>query len=680
MVHDGNKEVVDVTKSTSESNKKNSFIEKLRSAIVDPFRHQKNRKINVKSLVSPQFTLDKILVFIETSNRFLNGNTNFTRFDKLMRSYDRLYTSDGMNAANTFFNMCVSFWTVVDAVANIFRAYETRYLNAKDENQPPEPNPLEDLQASLDDANNNIAIVSDLFQTIGRMGELDDIFAESDRDDDEDNSAPILKRTLLQGKLQEADDNDDEYDNGRDDDANNEVENTKESLHSEKQQINVQQKYPPELSAEKNRHDLSHPAHVVGGNSANNRQTLYSEQTDRKEHFNLLGPFQQIRRFSMKSDSYSKINIQSATKTIIVQPPNLELQKAINDRVVHTLIRNKRSNLGQYDFGIDRFVYVMTKMNNVLNSNTNNRQLNRFTRAFNDLFASDGLSAFNGFYTLLASFWTIVDAVANVFRFNEARIRDQIQQNQAENQPDPLADLQTELDDTNANLEEVAELVTTLDAAAGARVDNVAGNEFRRSGVKNKKKKKKTAGSRRKKPSKPSIPTTPQPTRHFYNPVTRGSYHHIQPALSSSWQPMDRNWSPINPQSPVETNRNFYYPVVYSGDNLSNRQNNPLPPSTLHRNFSPILNRRSTSVGHQMKNPQHSLIPAVNRHAMNYDNNPVIGRLSHLQSSSEINRHIYPVRNDDYIRKYSSRTGLHPSTVSGQRYRKSSAIVQPKRK
>ena len=143
---------------------------------------------------------------------------------------------------------------------------------------------------------------------------------------------------------------------------------------------------------------------------------------------------------------------------------------------------------------------------------------------------------------------------------------------------------------------------------------------------------------------------------------------------------MDRNWSPINPQSPVETNRNFYYPVVYSGDNLSNRQNNPLPPSTLHRNFSPILNRRSTSVGHQMKNTQHSLIPAVNRHAMDYDNNPVIGRLSHLQSSSEINRHIYPVRNDDYIRKYSSRTGLHPSTVSGQRYRKSSAIVQPKRK
>ena len=493
--------------------------------------------------------------------------------------------------------MWVSLWTVIDAVANVIRAYETRFLNAINENQPPEPNPLEDLQASLDDANNNIAAVSDLFQTLARMGEFDDTSTER-RDNGEAKSAQILKRTTLRGTLQDEEEDDDTEDSRATADYENSEKETNNPLYSKGQQeVHNQQNYQPSTSQAETNRQLFYPANL-GSHSASNRPILHST-TERNAHLNPVSDFRRIQQFPVKSDPDNKINRrqtfvhESTPKTTDTHPYKLELHRAFDDRSARSRTRSKRSYL-EYDFGIDRFVYVMRKMNNVLNSNTNNRQLNRFTASFNNLFASNGLVAFNTFYTLLASFWTVVDAVTNIFRFNEARVRDGVQRNQDENKPDPLADLQTELDDTNANLEEVAELVTTLDEAA-ARLEILADDEFDRSGMKNKKKKKsKKHNSRRRK-----RPTTPQPTRPTYIPVTHRSYWvtqdhsyskaganpYIQPASASDrWQPIHNNWSPIIPQSSAESTRNIYYPVVSYASKISNSQNNPLPSTTMQSN------------------------------------------------------------------------------------------------
>ncbi|EFX76990.1 hypothetical protein DAPPUDRAFT_306037 [Daphnia pulex] len=661
-----------VTKSMSESNKNNSV------TVMKTWRSrfermtQTSRKLNAKSLVSPQLTLDKIYLFIDTVNNILNGNTSDTKFNRMVKTWGVLYTSSGAQALNNFLNMWVSLWTVIDAVANIFRAYETRFLNTFNENQPPEPNPLEDLQASLDDANNNIAAVSGLFQTLARMGEVDDTEMF------DDGQAQILKRTLPQDPLQEEDD---DTENNR---AAAHYERSdrerKDPVYSKGQEVNILASQRSQL--ETNRHSFS-PA-KFGSDSANNRQNLLYSITERNAHnLNPVSDSLQIQRFSVKSDPDNRINRrqtlvhESTPKSTSTHPSNLELHRA-----AHSPTRSKRSYL-EYDFGIDRFVYVMRKMNNVLNSNTNNRQLNRFTSSFNNLFASNGLVAFNTFYTLLASFWTVVDAVTNIFRFNEARIRDGIQRNQDQNKPDPLADLQAELDDTNANLEEVAELVTTLDQAA-ARLETVTGDEFDRSGVKNKKKKKKSKKSKKhnSRRRKPSLQTTPQPTRYPYPyPVTHSysvtrdnsfsTHPPIQPASSDRWKPIYSNWSPVIPQSSAESNRNIYhYPAVSYASQISNSQNNnPLPSSTTYSYFSPA----NIAVGRT--NPQPPSI-AENRNAMNYDN-----RMSNSQqqSSPEINRHAYPASNNDHA-KYNSWVGLHRSTASGQRYRKASAIVQPRRK
>lgn len=123
--------------------------------------------------------------------------------------------------------------------------------------------------------------------------------------------------------------------------------------------------------------------------------------------------------------------------------------------------RSKKAYLAS-NFGVDRFVAFMTYANNVMNSRSGNVRLNRFTRAFTELFNSDGLTAFNVFYTLSANFWTVVDAVANVVRVGEGRIKDQIEEEQAANEPDPLEELRDSFDDTNNNLADVSNLVRIL--------------------------------------------------------------------------------------------------------------------------------------------------------------------------------------------------------------------------
>ncbi|EFX86978.1 hypothetical protein DAPPUDRAFT_97176 [Daphnia pulex] len=637
----GNYSGVEVTQSksaVSSNNRKNSSVGVKTAATRSMFdrmtQAQTSRKLNPKALLRPQLTLDKIYLFIDTVNNIMNGNTSTTQFNRMMQAYGVLYTSPGAQALNNFLNMWVSVFTVLDAVANIFRAYETRFNNARNENHPPEPsaNPMEDLQDSLDDVNRQVEVVSDLFQTLARMGESDD----SERRDGEGGAKPA------QSLMERA-----------------ESPMPKDSVIFKGVNVQPNNYLPNPSQLETNRHLLFHPANFGAG--IGNTGIPYDSTTGN----NPVGGYSRHNQgFPVKRTNRQTLFALHESTPKTTQQLHLRASS-------RSYIRSQRSYV-DYDYGIDRFVYVMRKMNNVLNSNTNNRQLNRFTESFNNLFASNGLIAFNTFYTLLASFWTVIDAVTNVFRFNEARIRDGIQRSRDQNKPaDPLADLQTELDDTNANLDEVVKLVTTMDEAA-ARLETLTGSEFDRSGVTNKKKNNsKKHGSRRRR--KPSRPTTPQPTtRHSYNPVTHRSYsagtrnqslipskaganHHIQPApaISDRWQPVHYK-SPIimNPQqsSSTESFRNIYYPVVNShAGHISNNPNNSLPSST-NTTKSNHLNavKHSAAVGLDPINPQRSSIPA-NRYAMNYDHR----RSNHHQQSSFENN-----RQSNERPKYNSWVGL----------------------
>uniref|UniRef100_A0A0P6GXA7 Uncharacterized protein n=1 Tax=Daphnia magna TaxID=35525 RepID=A0A0P6GXA7_9CRUS len=641
--------------STSETNTTNSTERKQHHRIVEP--RPQSRRRSMKYLVSPEFTMDKFVAFVTTSNNLMNSNTKYPRLDKLTKTFSRLFLSDGMTAVGVFWNMWVSFWTVVDAVANIFRAYETRILNTIDENQPQPPSPLEDLQQSLDDANNNIAVVSDLFQQLARMGEFEDGPADQQQGDDLQPQVLVrtVKRRLLHDAPQDKQDNGDEG-IGTGNPEDHEEYEKEDKMYPVKQRENSRQAKAQRVAVEKKRR-LYYPAGYRSNSDDNqkDRSSLadaidYSNPVTRGRRTKRLA----VDRKSRKRKSKQKSPIsESAFEATSKRSMNIALDRTEKE-VERSAIRNKRSNL-RFNFGVDKFIYFMAKANNVLNSNTNNVQLNRFTRAFNDLFDSDGMGAWDTFNVLLSSFWTVVDAVTNVFRFNEARVRDQIQQQQAEAQPDPLGDLQAELDDTNTNLAEVAELVSNLQNVAAARVENANAKTDKNvgdHGVQHEKKNHHShpshEGNKHRVHASPSLHqtslgnqesykshlSTKTPESVTFSPVATKTHGHF---ASDSWIPITES-----PQPSVEANRNFYYPV---GRGISS-------PDTVHR----VEHQYSGSASRQ---------PTVT-----YSTNGTPGGSSNRQSSHVTNRHIHIASN--YRRTHGSRTGRHTNVSQG--YGKTSAV------
>ncbi|XP_057364481.1 uncharacterized protein LOC130685235 [Daphnia carinata] len=664
--------------STSETNTTNNADRKPHRRIIDPL--PQTRKRSMKSLVSPEFTMDKFIMFMTASSNLMNSNTKYPRLDKLMKSFSRLYNSDGMTAVNNFWNMWVNVWTVIDAVANIFRAYETRILNTIDENQPQPPNPLEDLQQSLDDASNNIAVVSDLFQQLARMGEFEDGSAEQQGDDRELNVMQTVKQRLLHDAPQDKQDNGDE---GQGTDEDHKDYGKEEKIHSLRQRINSRHAKAQRLADEKIRH-FYYPA-GYSSNSGDNQEGRRTPadasdfsnpvtRTRRTKQFAVDTKYLK-RKFKLKS-LISESNFEAISKRSI---------NIVSDRtkkhVKRSANRRKRSNL-RFNFGVDKFIYFMAKANNVLNSNTNNVQLNRFTRAFNDLFDSDGLNAFNTFYTLLASFWTIVDAVANVFRFNEARIRDQIQQQQAEAQPDPLGDLQAELDDTNTNLSEVADLVSALQNGAAARVESANAKSDNAVGphhVQHEKKdhsKPSHEGDNHRVHANPSAQQanpsyqgsykshpTKTPESVTFSPITTKSYGHF---ASDSWIPITESSQPS-----IETNRNFYFPVSYGTTNnqFSSRQHNAQSFSMMNHQYNPVVTGTSSSDIKHRVNHQYS--GSASRQPIDNSANATPRGSSNRQSSYETRRHVNIESN---YHTHSTRTGRRTNVSQG--YGETSAIAQ----
>ncbi|KZS18671.1 Uncharacterized protein APZ42_015231 [Daphnia magna] len=613
--------------STSETSTTNSTERKQHHRIVEP--RQQSRRRSMKSLVSPEFTMDKFVAFVTTSNNLMNSNTKYPRLDKLTKTFSRLFNSDGMTAVGVFWNMWVSFWTVVDAVANIFRAYETRILNTRDQNEPQPPNPLEDLEESLDDANDNIAAVSELFQELKRMGEFEDSSAEQPQEDDRESQVMAHKIMKITKNMKK------------------------------------KRKFIPSNSADNNKNHGS----LADASDFSNPVT----RTRRTEQL-AMGIKSRKKKSKLKS-LISKSPFEPTSKRSM----NFALGRT-NVDVERSGSRSKRSNL-RFNFGVDKFIYFMNKANNVLNSNTNNVQLNRFTRAFNDLFDSDGMGAFDTFNVLLSSFWTVVDAITNVFRFNEARVRDQIQRQQAEAQPDPLEDLQAELDDTNTNLAEVAELVSNLQNVAAARVENANAKTDKNvgdHGVQHEKKNHHShpshEGNNHRVHASPSLHqtslgnqesykshlSTKTPESVTFSPVATKTHGHF---ASDSWIPITES-----PQPSVEANRNFYYPGNYGNNQFSSRQHNS------HSFF--MVNELYNPVGRGISSPdtvhrfEHQYSGSASRQPTPYSTNGTPGGSSNRQSSHVTNRHIYIASN--YRRTHGSRTGRHTNVSQG--YGKTSAV------
>lgn len=587
-----------------------------------------------------------------------------------------------MTAVGVFWNMWVSFWTVVDAVANIFRAYETRILNTRDQNEPQPPDPLEDLEESLGDANDNIAAVSELFQQLKRMGEFEDSSAEQQQEDDRESQVTqTVKRRLLHDAPQDKQDNGDEG-NGTQNHEDHEEYEKEEKIYPVRQRVGSRQAKAQRLGVEKKRHFY----YPVGyrSNSADNNKNRGS-LADASDFSNLVTRTQRTEQLAMgiksrkKKSKLKSLISKSAFEPTSKRSMNFALGRT-NVDVERSGSRSKRSNL-RFNFGVDKFIYFMNKANNVLNSNTNNVQLNRFTRAFNDLFDSDGMGAFDTFNVFLSSFWTIVDAITNVFRFNEARVRDQIQRQQAEAQPDPLEDLQAELDDTNTNLAEVAELVSNLQNVAAARVENTNAKTDKNvgdHGVQHEKKNHHShpnhEGNNHRVHASPSLHqtslgnqesykshlSTKTPESVTFSPVATKTHGHF---ASGSWIPITES-----PQPSVEANRNFYYPGNYGNNQFSSRQHNS------HSFF--MVNELYNPVGRGISSPdtvhrfEHQYSGSASRQPTPYSTNGTPGGSSNRQSSHVTNRHIYIASN--YRRTHGSRTGRHTNVSQG--YGKTSAV------
>lgn len=244
--------------------------QQLHHSSVDPLRYFNRRSIN--ALITPQFTLDKLIAFMTTINNLLNSKTNNNRLDKLTLTYRNLHRSRGYNALKNLLSLWADFINSIDVLSNIFRAYETRALNSKELNKPPEANPLEALKTSIDDANTNFAEVANLIQTLKRMGDFDDILV--DKQDDDDNETKIVQQTFMpfDEEDNEEEEDDDTGKNLRDDDDNEEDEKAEGPIYPGRDRlVNIYQNYPQQQAVQPNRH-FYYAQSNYGSNSANSWQ------------------------------------------------------------------------------------------------------------------------------------------------------------------------------------------------------------------------------------------------------------------------------------------------------------------------------------------------------------------------------------------------------------------------
>jgi hypothetical protein len=258
-----------MTESKPESNINFDIDQQLHHSLVDASTYFNRRSIN--ALISPQITMDKLIAFMTTINNLLNSRTKNTKLDKFTQTYRNLHKSHGYIAFKNLLSLWSCFINSIDVLSNIFRAYETRALNSKELNKPPESNPLEALKSSIDDANTNFAEVVNLIQTLKRTGEFDDIFVDKQDAGDETTNMPQYEEDSEEEEGTEEKEDDESRQNLSDDDDNEEDE-SEGPVYPGRDQVNIFQNYPQQPPVQTNR--LFHYAQ-----SNNDRNSVNSWQS-----------------------------------------------------------------------------------------------------------------------------------------------------------------------------------------------------------------------------------------------------------------------------------------------------------------------------------------------------------------------------------------------------------------
>ncbi|KAI9562012.1 hypothetical protein GHT06_012976 [Daphnia sinensis] len=96
----------------------------------------------------------------------LNARSNIDGVDRFMKSFNSLFASTGGTSLNRYYFLIANFWVVYDAAAMIFRAWENRIAERKDnveaqEAQDETNNAIEETLAALREANTQLTSLKD---------------------------------------------------------------------------------------------------------------------------------------------------------------------------------------------------------------------------------------------------------------------------------------------------------------------------------------------------------------------------------------------------------------------------------------------------------------------------------------------------------------------------------------
>ncbi|KAK4002454.1 hypothetical protein OUZ56_004282 [Daphnia magna] len=96
----------------------------------------------------------------------LNARSNIDGVDRFMKSFNSLFASTGGSSLNQYYFLIANFWVIYDAMAMIFRAWENRIAERKDnveaqEAQEETNNAIEETLAALQEANTQLTSLKD---------------------------------------------------------------------------------------------------------------------------------------------------------------------------------------------------------------------------------------------------------------------------------------------------------------------------------------------------------------------------------------------------------------------------------------------------------------------------------------------------------------------------------------
>ena len=403
-----------------------------------------SRKRTKRRILPADYYTRRLVGWLNTTNQYLNYNSNHTHFDKFMKEFVDTMNTPGYLAINIFSTMFATLWTVIDAATNVWRFMEIRIRDGILWNRINSfPDPLTEFQSELEDANSNLADFSSL---------VNEVLCDFDAD--------IARCFTQKNGIQAA--------NARADKSiTRRMFYVPPVGYKAKNRRNYRRRNPrnnPQST------QVNHGSNQVKFNSNNNRQAV--SKNGRRFHAINQQTINYVNSSRKREAVYQTFPIKQNENPIdargINSKPNIQINRnflysaaAYNNKPAYSHRRTKRRIIPD-DYYIGKFTNWTNMVNKNLNSNSNNTKLDRFISSFNYLFRSPGFYSINLFYTIFQSLWTVADASGNIVRSNELRIRDGLNRKTAASTPDPLEELQYMLIVTNSNLQKFLKLANSL--------------------------------------------------------------------------------------------------------------------------------------------------------------------------------------------------------------------------